>query len=98
MIFGRHRLSVEAVEYLLAAVGQHKPKETQSVRCDQNEILLSPNLSNVQLYFTTSAYKFNDDGADLPDNDDLHIEDDGEFREHGNAQEGRRQQLLQNFL
>ena len=42
--------------------------------------------------------KFNDDGADLLENGDLHIEDDGEFREHGKAQEGRRQQLPQNFL
>ena len=34
--------------------------------------------------------QFNDDGADLLDNDDLHIEDDGEFREH--AWKGARRQ------
>ena len=41
---------------------------------------------------------FNDDGADVLQNDDLHVEDYGELMEHEEEQEGRRQQLQQYFL
>lgn len=36
--------------------------------------------------------------ADLLDDEDLHVEDETELREHGEGHEGRRQQLLQYFL
>ena len=41
---------------------------------------------------------FNDDGADLLQNDDLQVEDEGELRAHGEEQEGRRQHALQYFI
>jgi len=42
--------------------------------------------------------QFNDAGAELLDDEDLHVEDETELREHGEGHEGRRQQLLQYFL
>ena len=105
-----YRLSVEAFEYLLAAVGQQNQKKLRAYGVIKTRFYYlqtgirvrsmtkAAELVQCAVILHNICIQFNDDGADLLDNDDLHIEDDGEFREHGKAQESRRQQLLQNFL